>query len=246
MLVEAQGPHDEGDGPDGGPHPRHAGLHVDAEAEHADDDQDESPRPDGQHAKAVGRQHQGSGSAEGGDTDPGGEELEGGEQHADQKEQVGDRRAGRGVQELLDEAQLLEISVHRRAPAKLAVRALVDLGGVQRRAIDGLAVQADDEIAQGRGADGGDLAGEGRGRPDGPPGQGVGSTREQAAGRCRPGSPAPPLEAARPGRWRRRHRRPGCHSARPRWRRGPSTWRPSTPGSSGCSVTAPRRCCSAG
>ena len=119
---QAPRPHQEADRADGGPRPGRARLDVDREAEQRPAPTSASPSGRrGQHGQAVGgqgQQHRPGGPRH---PDPDGEELEDDQGQADDQQQVGDRRAGGGVQQPLDQRQLGEADLARGLGLRLAV-----------------------------------------------------------------------------------------------------------------------------
>ena len=124
------------------------GLDVDAEAEHGEDQQADAAR--GWWAARRGRSRRARKNAapdEPGDADAGGEELEEQQRHPDGEQQVGHRRAGHGVGELVDEGQGTRTGCGSPAPGgDRAPSVPSTTSHLDRDAVVG---EADDEVAQG-------------------------------------------------------------------------------------------------
>ena len=135
--------------PTPGPEPGDADLHVDGEREHREQQQGDGPWLHRQHAEPVAAKGDERGADDAGDADAGGEELEQQEGEADHEEQVGDRRAGRGVEQLGDEIELVEAH-----DGDLVVEAAVVVdplhGGVQGHAVSLQPIQTEHHVADRR------------------------------------------------------------------------------------------------
>ena len=107
-LVQPQAADDREHDADTGPEPRDTDLHVDRERHHGQHQQCHRPPARRQRCQSVCRHDGAEGADDAADTDAGGEELEDQQCQTDQQQQVGHRRAGDRVEQLVDQAELGE------------------------------------------------------------------------------------------------------------------------------------------
>ena len=100
--------HADQEDPDPRPESRDPDLHVDGEREHGEHDAGERPWAGRKHGRTRTRQHGAHRADRTGDADAGGEELEHEQREPGEQQQVGHRRAGDRVEQLVDERQLGE------------------------------------------------------------------------------------------------------------------------------------------
>ena len=102
-----------------------------AKASIAAEDQGDGPAARGQRRQSGAGQHRADRADDAGDADTGGEELEDQQRQADQQQEVRHRRAGHGVEELVDEAELGEADDRRRV-ARAVPSSVTDSSVVSR------------------------------------------------------------------------------------------------------------------
>ncbi len=133
-----------------GPEARYSHLHVDREGEHRQHDHHDGPGSRRKHRQPGEGEQRAHRSDRAGDADTGGEELEHQQREAGQQQQIGDRRAGHGVEELVDERQLGEPNHRDRVEPCRAVVEHDEFGGDQHDAVLLEAVHGGDHVADRR------------------------------------------------------------------------------------------------